>query len=331
MKRKWIDEQLDRYRMLRRLQLTTLIGVVLIFVYSCRFWRSGAFPSVFGVGLLSAGAFLLVGFLVGFVFAIPRTPRDSGPSSSGQQSRNNTKSAYAAVEPNSNLVEISDWLTKIIVGVGLVQLNKIPGKLQDLAAYIGNGLRNCDSQVCRQSSEAVALGIMIFFFCGGFLIAYLWTRLYLQKAFTDLSLANQVDQAWNYADSASQALDDGDLDKANQSIDAAISIDPSNAKAQLLKGMALKRLAQKSGTPGDKTLLQQALDYATKASSLQPSIGGAWYNMACYQALLGLGSADILKNLSRAFSIDPKLKRQAATDEDLKSIWADSDFTKLTI
>jgi len=341
MKRKWIDEQLDRYRMLRRLQLAALIGVVFIFVYSCRFWRSGSFASIFAVGMLSAGAFLLVGFLLGFVFGIPRTSRDSGASSpsgphqaggapQGSSLTSSGKSGHGAVEPNSNLVEISDWLTKIIVGVGLVQLNKIPGKVQDLTAYIGNGLRDCDSQVCKLSSEALALGIVIFFFCAGFLIGYLWARLYLQRAFTDLSLANQVDSAWTYADAAYQAFNDGDFDKANEWIDAAISSDPSNAKAHGLKGRILKKLAQKSSVPGDRTLLQQALDHAAQAANLNPTIGGAWYNMACYQALLGQDRTKILKDLGRAFEIDPKLKKSAPTDEDLKSLWDDADFKGLT-
>jgi hypothetical protein len=342
MKRKWIDEQLDRYRMLRRLQLATLIGGVFIFVYSCRFWRSGAFASIFAVGMLSAGAFLLVGFLLGFVFGIPRTPKDSAalPSSGGQPQgggapqgsflKNSGKSGYGAVEPNSNLVEISDWLTKIIVGVGLIQLNKIPAKVQDLTAYIGNGLRDCDSQVCKQGSESLALGIVIFFFCAGFLIGYLWARLYLQRAFTDLSLANQVDSAWTYADAADQAFDEGNFDKANELIDLAISNDPSNAKAHALKGRILKRLAQESGKPGDKALLQRALDQATQAASFNPNIGGFWYNMACYRSLLAQDRTQILKELGRAFEIDPKLKKSALADEDLSSLWEDADFKRLT-
>lgn len=342
MKRKWIDEQLDRYRMLRRLQLASLIGVVFIFVYACRFARSGAFASIFAVGVLSAGAFLLAGFLLGFVFGIPRISKDSGTqTSSGQPLAEPSqgqapslssvqKSPYSVVEPNSNLVEISDWLTKIIVGVGLVQLNKIPAKIQDLTAYIGNGLRDCDSHVCKQSSEALALGIIIFFFCAGFLIGYLWARLYLQRAFTDLSLADQVEFGYRYIDAAQNAFNEGNFDEANELIDKAISNNPANPKAHGLKGRILKRLAQESGKPGDKTLLQKALDEATQAAHLNPNIGGAWYNMACYGALLGKSRAEILANLARAFGLDPELKRQAGTDGDLESLWNDDDFKRLT-
>lgn len=330
MRNNWIDEHLDRYQMLRRLHVTALIGLFFILVYSLRFWRSGSFTSVIGVGILSAGAFLLTGFLAGFVFGIPRTSREPRSNGGSQDAGGAARTGYAAVEPNSNLVEISDWLTKIIVGVGLVQLNKIPGEIQNLTVYIGNGLRDCDSQACKQSSEALALAIIIFFFCAGFLIGYLWSRLYLQKAFTDLSLANQVDAAWSYVDQADKAIDDGDLDKANELTDLALSSDSSNAKAHLLKGMILKRLAQKAGKPGDKTLLKAALDHASESARRRPKFGAAFYNIACYQALLGEDRTEILKNLSRAFELDPELKKIAPTDEDLTTLWADADFKRLT-
>ena len=50
---------------------------------------------------------------------------------------------------------------------------------------------------------------------------------------TELSLANQVDQAWNYVDMADQATDDGDYEKADDLIDRALKMDPNNAKAHL--------------------------------------------------------------------------------------------------
>lgn len=209
-------------------------------------------------------------------------------------------------------------------------MNKIPEKIQDLTAYIGNGLRPCDSALCKQSSEALALGIIILFFSAGFLIGYLWARLYLQKAFTDLSLANQVDAAWDYADAADLLFNDGKLDKANEMVDLALSNNPSNAKAHLLKGMILKRLAQRTGKPGDKALLQQALDHAKESARLRPGVGGAFYNVACYMALLAQDRKEVFKNLARAFELDPVLKKSASADDDLKSLWEDADFKTLT-
>lgn len=330
------DDRLDRYQMLRRLHFAVLIGALFIVIYALRFVRSGAFLSIIGVGILSAGAFLLAGFLSGFVFGIPRIAKDTSNASSSGHGATGTGAPHAGarwqgtVEPNSNLVEISDWLTKIIVGVGLVQLNRIPGEIERLTVYIANGLRDCDSSACKLSSEALALGIVIFFFSAGFLIGYLWARLYLQRAFTDLNLATQVDIGWSYADAADQAFDDGDLNRATTLIDLSLSTDPANAKAHILKGMILKRLAQKSGTPGDKALLQQALSHALEAARIKPNVGGAFYNAACYQTLLGMDHSEVLKNLAHSFELDPKLKQIAVTDEDLKDIWNDPNFKNLT-
>jgi tetratricopeptide (TPR) repeat protein len=162
------------------------------------------------------------------------------------------------------------------------------------------------------------------------LIGYLWARLYLPYAFAKAQSAAQVDTAWTYADWADQAFDSGEIDKADQWVDIAIQNDPTNAKARLLKGMILKKLAIKPDKQVDKGLLQQALAESTKAAELMPNFAAAFYNMACYQALLGEARTEVLKNLSRAFELNSKLKPNAPTDDDLASIWDDADFKRLT-
>jgi hypothetical protein len=172
MKLLQIDDQLDKHNMLGRLQLAVFVGIVIIALYSAQ----RGFLRIFGVGILAAGGFLLVGFLLGFIFAIPRmasarsvagastASAEEGGSQALSEGDTSRTTATATVETNSNLVEISDWLTKILVGVGLVELNKIPERLGELTSYLSNGLRNCgDSYSCVQSSESFALGIVVFF------------------------------------------------------------------------------------------------------------------------------------------------------------------------
>lgn|ERR1017187_3989035 len=79
---------------------------------------------------------------------------------------------------NTNLEEISDWLTKIIVGVSLVELQKAQSKLQGAAGFIAQTLGGA-------SQTSFAYGLMIYFSIVGFLGSYLLTRLYLQRAFRD--------------------------------------------------------------------------------------------------------------------------------------------------
>ena len=84
-----------------------------------------------------------------------------------------------AFVPNTNLEQISDWLTKIIVGVGLVQLSTLPGKLRALAGYFATAFG------AEAVAPSVVLAIQGYFGIFGFLLGYLWARLYLMKEFSE--------------------------------------------------------------------------------------------------------------------------------------------------
>jgi hypothetical protein len=121
----------------------------------------------FSAGFLLAGASLFIGVLVGFIFGIPKTSKPSAGSSNPVQS--NTDVAYSL---NTNLEEISDWLTKMLVGVGLVQLTAIPGYISRIASY-------WETSIGRHFPAAYVAALIAFFSLTGFLIGYLWTRLAL--------------------------------------------------------------------------------------------------------------------------------------------------------
>jgi hypothetical protein len=65
------------------------------------------------VAMLWGGAFTVMGFVLGFLFGVPRvqTPDD------------NSKSPLQA---NTNLEQISDWLTKLLTGAALASLKDCP-------------------------------------------------------------------------------------------------------------------------------------------------------------------------------------------------------------
>ena len=91
-------------------------GLVAVLVYA---WSREQTLSAIAVGLLVSGSALAVGAVVGFLFGIPRAVLEPQNQSSAM-SRFET-----AYQVNTNLEQISDWLTKIIVGVTLVQIGKI--------------------------------------------------------------------------------------------------------------------------------------------------------------------------------------------------------------
>jgi hypothetical protein len=175
-----------------------------ILIYALQFGDSAKFASVVSVGVLAAGASLLAGTLLGFLFGIPRTLQGENPppptpgsppaattaeatlprsTDSTTSPRNETTANQLAYRVNTNLEQISDWLTKILVGVGLTQLTSIPGKLHQVATFFAKGMGDANS------SEAAVVAILLYFAICGFLAGYLWTRLFLAGAFRQADLS----------------------------------------------------------------------------------------------------------------------------------------------
>lgn len=135
-------------------------------------WTHGNKLQSIPAAVFVGGAALTSGAILGFLFGIPRAIQEAkAANNSGEQ-------ADRLYQVNTNLEQISDWLTKIIVGVGLVDLYKIPPKFIKLADYLAPsfGLPTIPSGF-------VAV-VLIYFAVIGFLGAYLWTRLLLTLEFT---------------------------------------------------------------------------------------------------------------------------------------------------
>ena len=116
------------------------------------------------------------GFGIGFLLGIPKvlqkeSPRDE-PSGDGDY----------AQKVNTNLEQISDWLTKIIVGLGLVQLQQIPGFIKRVSLWAASSLPLAPGVALNQVA-AFSTALLIYFSITGFLAGYLLTRLYLAGAF----------------------------------------------------------------------------------------------------------------------------------------------------
>jgi hypothetical protein len=149
-----------------------VFGVIPIVIYSSAVGGSAG-SSVLSLSILLGLASLLVGGLVGFLFGVPRRLQGNDPANVG----------YAG---NTNLEQISDWLTKILIGVGLTQILQIPGQLERLAAFLAPALGN------QSSSQAYALALLAYFTVAGFLIGYMSTRLLVTRAF---EMADDIGQA----------------------------------------------------------------------------------------------------------------------------------------
>ena len=141
--------------------------------------RKMAFGGVLGLSVIVGLASLMSGGLLGFLFGIPRSLQNSDAGATPQTG----KEGQRFYSNNTNLEQISDWLTKIIVGVSLTQLPAIQNQFNQLALNVSHGF---DKYILPEFSYPLACGIMIFYAICGFLVVYLWAKIYLLQQLTEM-------------------------------------------------------------------------------------------------------------------------------------------------
>lgn len=173
-------------RALRTLLYAMLIGVIAVLIYAIDSNNWTRFVTTVGTGVVVAAAALLIGGLLGFLFGIPRTLQQlssPAPASDTPENQDGARASAGATgerpeyQANTNLEQISDWLTKILVGVGLTQVREIGDKLHTLSGAVASALGNTSG------NRSFALSLILVYLVVGFLFSYLWTRLYLPGAF----------------------------------------------------------------------------------------------------------------------------------------------------
>lgn len=118
--------------------------------------------------LIWSCAWLAAGFLFGFIFGVPKviTTAPTVPRSGGTPK----------LKVNTNLEEISDWLTKILVGATLTQILRIPHAISTAAWFMSVG----DTGPTARATNA---GILVYNGALGFLSGYILTRMFFARAF----------------------------------------------------------------------------------------------------------------------------------------------------
>ena len=141
-----------------------------------------AFLLCISLGLNMASAAL--GGVAGFLFGIPRLLQRSpqNPPRAEPPAKQAAQNARRLLSSNSNLEEISDWLTKIIVGLGLVNIQKIPGYIDAYRDWLRSGL----SELPYSAQESVFLVVLsLASLIGCFLFFYITTRTQLALLLSD--------------------------------------------------------------------------------------------------------------------------------------------------
>lgn len=207
----------------------------------------GVGASLIYIGLLLSLASFVTGFFTGILFGIPKRNEEENK-------------AYTL---NNSLVEISEWLTKIIVGLGLVNLTQIPPFLINLGNFVSE-----KSGSDEQSVSIFAICIVIYFGVFGLYIGYNYMRLVLSQKYkaSDEALqqkleqtqqekaeviaqANTMFEAFNKMDTPfekQKTVVEKSMDKEIQFVDQMVE----KAKVKLQKGLASNNIDPQKGQWG---------------------------------------------------------------------------------
>ena len=337
----------------RSLTVWATCSILLILFYALAFWREGLGRtlSIFSHGTLIAVAFGSLGSLVGFLFGIPRTLQSTAvpPSSSSQdatdQQSAKLEDAYRQAV-NTNLEQISDWLTKILVGVGLTQLQNIPRKLMGLAGYFQLGLGG-NAPI----TLAIVLNAMVF----GFFAGYLLTRLFLARAFSGADrAAGSLIVKEQFAQGLTEA---GAYTKAVATLETTVAdVGPNTSKdvkRTIYEGLLYNNLYV---DPPDG--FQKAIEYGQTYIVEEPQTPSPriWaYLAAAYgqqfkweqdhekrQVVLDLARKNALDAVAQSLKLEPKMRvllrsmwdpndptKERLQENDLEVFYSDPEFQKL--
>ena len=218
---------LERNYQLRRNTIISIgIGVFAIILFATSDSPEYGFLSRVGAGLALGFGCLVAGSSLGFVFGIPRTLQHDVPAT---QVEADVDKGAVKYQINTNLEQISDWLTKIIIGIGLIEMRNIGSWLVAFSKDIGLGFGNS------AIGQAFVLGILVYYLAAGFLLGFPWTRLSFGLAIRDAD-QGLVERRLNKfeaevrADSTALALvtrqltqSHGDLGPSQEELDKAIA------------------------------------------------------------------------------------------------------------
>ncbi|MCG6494970.1 hypothetical protein [Kitasatospora sp. A2-31] len=152
----------------QRVAAGVLLGVGVLGLLLFSLGRERAWQAL-GGGLVVAGASMVLGGALGFLFGVPRVRAGGGPGGE----------AHGSYAPNTNLEQVSDWLTKVLLGVGLTQLGSLGERMHQLGSALAPALGG------EEGAVPFAAALVLYFLVLGFLAGWLVTRLALPRVLSD--------------------------------------------------------------------------------------------------------------------------------------------------
>lgn len=298
-----------------------------------------------GIGILISMSSATVGASLGFLFAVPRvltaSAAEAGAAASGGATGDGGESARPVsrlLGSNTNLERISDWLTTMLVGVGLSQLSSIGPALGRFSTFLADTVR-VGTDGTAGPLPAIGPFLLVLGLLSGFLFFYLQTRLILVPEL------NKVEQG---------------LAQSRPLGSVAGTVVRTAARSLAEKGNLASRAIAQGSRPSDedairvmRDLLYQSGGYKRvieMARELEGSAAGklpdfwflltAAYGQEHFHAKTAKAKAEaragVLESARRAIALDADYRRKIfdltnpnAFDNDLATLRTDSDLLDL--
>lgn len=156
-----------------------------------------------GTALILSGASVGVGALLGLLFGVPR-PQDpeepKGDTAEDVAMARRTTSARFTM--NTNLGEVSDWLTKILVGVGLTQIRNVGPALATLSQSVATPFGPSET------AQVFAGSVIVYLTVFGFIAGWLCSVLYLPNELSNALQARAEERAQEKVESTAERFVD---------------------------------------------------------------------------------------------------------------------------
>jgi hypothetical protein len=187
-------------------RIMALVGVSLPIAGFLAILCYTGFHASYGIAAITALAAGAMGLVLGLLFGVPRavssgeyrqnppkyqdqsatdTPGSGGNGSPAQGTgtattkKTDNESANASTLPrrystSTNLAEVSDWLTKLLLGAGLVSLTRLGGPIGHLIDSVALGMSKGGGGSSNVFAGSILIGYAAIGFLDGYMVTTLW-------------------------------------------------------------------------------------------------------------------------------------------------------------